>query len=141
MSKSEWNIPEFQELLNVGKTRGFVTAQDLARLVLSSPTIDSSWIAEWRARLDEEDVELVDDQEGRFETYYSDGDDEPSVIVQGTLDDFRGEQDFSNDRYNEVSAMDVVENDYGKVDPVRLYMRELSNIPLLTREQEVEKAR
>ncbi len=140
MSKSEWDIPEFQELLNVGKTRGYVTARELARLVLGAPTIDSSWIAEWRARLDEEDVELID-EDGRFETYYSDGDDDESaIVVQGTLDDFRPEAE-PVERFSEVDAMDVVENDCGKVDPVRLYMRELANIPLLTREQEVEKAR
>ena len=143
MSRSDWNIPEFQDLLKNGKLRGFVTAQDFAQLILNAASIESSWIAEWRARLEEEDIELIDDQDGEIETYFGDGEDEPTVVVHGSLSKLLPEQGGTCGRHNndDVSAMDIVENDYGKIDPIRLYMRELANIPLLTQEQEVEIAR
>ena len=139
MTKPEWNIPEFQELLKLGKARGYVTTNEFAQLIVNAESIDSSWIAEWRARLEEEDIELTDDGETRFESYYADGDDEPTVVVQGVLDNYSNDSD-ANDCYNETT-LDLVENERGKADPVRLYMRELANIPLLTREEELAAAR
>ena len=140
MTKPEWNVPEFQELLQLGKSRGYVTAAEFAQLILNAETIDSSWVGEWRNRLEEEEVEIIDEGDAHYETYCADGDDEPSVIVQGSLSDFRLDPESSLDKTSEL-ALDLVENERGKVDPVRLYMRELANIPLLTRDEEIAAAR
>lgn len=140
MAKSDWNVPEFQELLKLGKTRGFITASELRRLILNLETVDASWVQEWKDLFEEEEIELLDEQDS-VETYYAEGDDEPSVIVQGTLADIMPIADFNSGEGVSETPVDIVEPERGGADVVRAYMRELSLLPLLTREQELEAAR
>lgn len=143
MHKQDWNVVEFQELLERGKARGFVNASELASLCLSLESVDSSWISEWTARLEDEDVEIVDDrQNGYFETFRENEDDEPVVVIQDVFDPRMAEPEPAQSNRNaEPSAFDAVESERGKVDTIRLYMKDIAAIPLLTRDEECAAAR
>ncbi len=141
MSRSDWNVPEFQELLKRGRARGSVTAHEFSQLVLNVESIEECWIQEWKARLDEEDIDIVREQDQFVDSYYNE-DGEECVVIQGKLSDFNlPSADYSTTEALNESYEDLGEAERGGADSVRAYMRDLAKIPLLTREQELEAAR
>jgi len=143
VSKSDWNGAEFQELLNLGKSRGYVTTKEFTQLILNSESIDSNCVGEWCARLEEEDVEIQEDaREGYADFYVDSGDDEPSDQYRSNYEEYGVEADGSAERIEaSIDSFDFPGADRGASDPVRLYMNQLARIPLLTREEEVSVAR
>ncbi len=143
MSNMDWDVPEFRELLERGKRRGFVSQSELLQLIVRIGTIDAAVVQEWIARLDDEDVEFVKEQDSYYDTYAENADDEPTVVISGVLDNYRPEPETprESERSNENFALDLVDNERGKVDQIRVYMKDLANIPLLSPREEFDAAR
>ena len=140
MSRFNWNFVDFQELLAKGKAQGYVTAQEFTQLIVTADSIDSNVVKEWKARLDEEDVEIVEDddsQDACFDYFVSD-DDAPTRVAD--YEEYRVERE--PERVDSVAAaLDFGETERWNSDPIRLYLSQLADIPLLTREEEVAASR
>ncbi len=143
VTKSDWNVAEFQDLLNLGKSRGYVTTKEFTQLILSAESIDANCVGEWRARLEEEDVEIQeDDREGYYDFYVDSSDDEPGEQYRAGFEEFGAEADAPVERLEAtLDSLDLSDAERWSADPVRLYMNQLARIPLLTREEEVAAAR
>ncbi|MBR2005065.1 MAG: sigma-70 family RNA polymerase sigma factor [Thermoguttaceae bacterium] len=141
MSRFNWNVVDFQELLAKGKAQGYITVQEFTQLIVTAASVDSTVVNEWKARLDEEDVELVDDdsQDACFDYFVSD-DDAPTRAAD--YEEYRVEREPERERVESVvAALDFGETERWNSDPIRLYLAQLADIPLLTREEEVAASR
>jgi len=105
-----------ERLISLGKERGFLTFDEVNDQ-LSEDMISSDQIDDVMMRFDEMDIEVVDD------TLKLDQDKE--------IDHLEEDESESFDLYS-----------YGRTsDPVRMYLREMGSVSLLTREGEVEIAK
>ncbi len=141
MSRFNWNVVDFQELLAQGKARGYVTVQEFTQLIVTADSVDSARVNEWKARLDEEEIELIEDdsQDACFDYFVSD-DDAPTRAAD--YDEYRVEREPERERVESVvSALDFGEPERWNSDPIRLYLAQLADIPLLTREEEIAASR
>ncbi len=145
MSKFNWNFGDFQELLSKGKAQGFISAQEFTQLIVTSASVDANIVNEWKTRLDEEDIEIVEDesQDAYFDYFVSEAssDDETPSRADSDYDDYR-ERAAASESVDAVSAaLNFGETERWNSDPIRLYLAQLAEIPLLTREEEVEASR
>lgn len=141
MSRFNWNVVDFQELLAQGKARGYVTVQEFTQLLLTADSVDSTRAKEWKARLEEEDVDIIEDdsQDACFDYFVSD-DDAPTRAVD--YDEYRVEREPERERAESVvAALDFGETERWNSDPIRLYLSQLADIPLLTRDEEIAASR
>lgn len=141
MSRFNWNVVDFQELLAKGKAQGYVTVEEFTHLIVTAPSVDSTVVKEWKARLEEEDVEIVEDdsQDACFDYFVSD-DDAPTRAAD--YEEYRVEREPERERVESVvAALDFGETERWNSDPIRLYLSQLADIPLLTREEEVAASR
>ncbi|MDX2154402.1 MAG: RNA polymerase sigma factor RpoD [Bryobacteraceae bacterium] len=103
-----------QQLMNLGKEKGFVLYDDVSELlpedVTSGPELD-----DLLADLDTAGVEILEEPKLEFDKKSEEGEDFDLAI----------DQEFG-DKTN---------------DPVRMYLREMGTVPLLTREGEIELAK
>ncbi len=118
-------------LLELGKRRGFLTfdqVNDFLPDEASSPEKISGLLES----LDEMGIELVNEDEAEARLLASgDLDDEPDELVDEPADDDEGE----------LTPEDLDEISRRIDDPVRMYLTQMGEIPLLTREQEINLAK
>ncbi len=118
-------------LLELGKRRGFLTfdqVNDFLPDEASSPEKISGLLES----LDELGIELVNEDEAESRLLASgDLDDEPDELVDEPIDDDDGE----------LTPEDLDEISRRIDDPVRMYLTQMGEIPLLTREQEINLAK
>ena len=119
-------------LLDLGKRRGFLTfdqVNDFLPDEASSPDKISGLLES----LDELGIELIneDEAEARLLAAGTDSDDEPDEQVDEPPDDDDGE----------LTPEDLDEISRRIDDPVRMYLTQMGEIPLLTREQEINLAK
>ena len=118
-------------LLELGKRRGFLTfdqVNDFLPDEASSPEKISGLLES----LDELGIELVNEDEAESRLLASgDLDDEPDELVDEPVDDDEGE----------LTPEDLDEISRRIDDPVRMYLTQMGEIPLLTREQEINLAK
>jgi RNA polymerase primary sigma factor len=106
-----------ESLLEIGRERGYVTLQELGR-TFDSEEVSEEQMEEVIALFSEQDIDIID--QGR---------DKYLEEAEATPADSRGSEIL------DPSAL-------GKsTDPVRMYLREMGNVSLLTREGEVEIAK
>jgi len=110
---TEGRYSRFQKLIDMGKEKGYVLYDDVAELVPEDVTSGPD-LDDLLAGLDEAGVDLL-------ETPRAEDKKEPD------------EEDFSEADYEEVSEKTN--------DPVRMYLREMGAVSLLTREGEIELAK
>ncbi|MBR4975805.1 MAG: sigma-70 family RNA polymerase sigma factor, partial [Thermoguttaceae bacterium] len=141
MSRFNWNVVDFQELLAKGKAQGYITVQEFTQLIVTADSVDSNVVKEWKTRLDEADVEILeeddDSQDACFDYFVSD-DDAPTRVAD--YEEYRVEREPERVE-SAVAAFDFGETERWNSDPIRLYLSQLADIPLLTREEEVAASR
>jgi len=105
---------EVKKMIARGKERGYVTYDEL-NAALPPDQVSSEQIEDTMSMLSEAGINVVENEES------DDSDD-----------------DDSSDKESESSAGNVDENDLGRSDdPVRMYLREMGSVELLSREGEI----
>ncbi|MBX6314078.1 MAG: RNA polymerase sigma factor RpoD, partial [Isosphaeraceae bacterium] len=121
-------------LLDLGKRRGFLTF-DQVNDYLPDEASSPEKIQGLLEMLDELGIELVNEEEAESRLLASgDLDDEPE-------DDLLDEADAEDEEDAELTVEDLDEISRRIDDPVRMYLTQMGEIPLLTREQEINLAK
>src|SRR5215203_3838197 len=108
-----------KKLIARGKERGYVTVDEL-NAALPSEQVSSEMIEDTMAMLSDIGINVVDAEEGE------DGGDGPKAAAK------------SDDEEEESSGGNVDEANLGRTDdPVRMYLREMGSVELLSREGEI----
>src|SRR6516165_364203 len=119
-------------LLDLGKRRGFLTFDQVNDLLPDEATSPER-IHSLLETLDEMGIELINEDEA-----------ETRLLAAGDLDD-EPEDDLADepleDEEVELTAEDLEEISRRIDDPVRMYLTQMGEIPLLTREQEINLAK
>ncbi len=123
---SEKYTDELGRLLEAGKEKEFLTYDDINRLL--PPDMTSA-----------EEIEALFDVLGSEGISITDGDEK---FIEAAADDAPNPNGKFDERFDEEADVDLSANTLDKTnDPVRLYLREMAIVPLLTREGEVEIAK
>jgi RNA polymerase primary sigma factor len=125
---------EVEQLVALGKEKGFLTYDDINRIlpthVTSSDEIDDVLVVLTAQQIDVVDSEEDASKESDSDGDEKDGDTEPEIGEEQETK--REEPDVPAPTPARLEQMD---------DPVRMYLRQMGQIPLLTREQELELAK
>jgi RNA polymerase primary sigma factor len=117
-------------LLDLGKRRGFLTF-DQVNDYLPDEATSPERIHGLLETLDEMGIELINEDEA-----------ESRLLASGDLDDEpEDEADEPEDEETELTPEDLDEISRRIDDPVRMYLTQMGEIPLLTREQEINLAK
>ncbi|RLB68102.1 MAG: RNA polymerase sigma factor RpoD, partial [Deltaproteobacteria bacterium] len=115
------SIEEVQQLIDLGKEKGYLT-YDEVNDILPADMVSSEQIDDVMSMFGEMDIEVVDSEQKATTTKEKQGE------SSGRSDNERGPE-FDTDVMGRTS------------DPVRMYLREMGQVSLLTREGEVEIAK
>src|SRR3954469_13642612 len=120
-------------LLDLGKRRGFLTF-DQVNDYLPDEASSPEKIHGLLEALDEMGIELVNEEEAEARLLASgDTDDEPEDLIDEPSDDEEEDGELTPEDLDEISRRID--------DPVRMYLTQMGEIPLLTREQEISLAK
>ena len=123
MEKKE--IREIQQLIHLGKERGFLTYEEVND-ALPDDLVSPEQLDDVLSMFDEMDIEVVDDEEEGKLLKKKDEEEKPAP---------RGEEEATPQKEVDADAASK------STDPVRLYLRKMGSVALLTREGEVEIAK
>lgn len=115
------DIKEVKELISQGKAKGFLTVEELNE-ALPADMVSSDQLDNVLSMFDDMEIEIVDNEE------------EGAKLIQEAA---------KKEKVVEHTQDVVLGPDYGgrTIDPVRMYLRKMGQVPLLTREGEVEIAK
>ncbi len=119
MSKKD-SMEEVQQLIDMGKEKGYLT-YDEVNDVLPADMVSSSRIDDVMSMFGEMDIEIVESEQ------------------KATLNKDQGIEQESSDDDDDGEEEEFEAGSLGRTsDPVRMYLREMGQVSLLTREGEVE---
>jgi RNA polymerase primary sigma factor len=126
-----------EQLVNLGKTKGFLTYDDVHE-ALPSEDVGPDQMDDVLSALDDEEIEVVDDASNiKIAPHRVAGEEEgqkPAAKGDGG--------DDMMDRPSPSTTTKTEDDEYYKSnDPVRMYLRKMGSVALLTREGEVEIAK
>ncbi len=116
-------IEEVQQLIEIGKEKGYLTYEEVND-ILPADMVSSEHLDSIMTMFGDMDIEVIDSAD-------------ESRVVSGQSTDGESRNSGVNEKETEFDAGTL-----GKTsDPVRMYLREMGQVPLLTREGEVEIAK
>ena len=116
------SIEEVQQLIDIGKEKGYLTYEEVND-TLPADMVSSEHLDSVMTMFGDMDIEIIDSA------------DEEKIVSEQATDSSDNSDD--NEKETEFDAGTL-----GKTsDPVRMYLREMGQVPLLTREGEVEIAK
>ncbi|MBZ4672414.1 RNA polymerase sigma factor RpoD [Deferribacterales bacterium Es71-Z0220] len=116
-------IPEVKQLIALGKENGFITFDEINE-ILPEDVLTSELLDEVMMLLAQLKIDVIDNKNKKS-----------SIFTPPDEDDDDADSDLVSD------DEEVEKESLATDDPVRLYLREMGNIPLLSREEEVEVAK
>jgi len=119
-------IEEVQQLIDLGKEKGFLTYDEVNDL-LPADMVSSDQLDDVMSMFGEMDIEIVDTEQ--------------KMTARKGSDDIDGDSSADDDEDSSEEAEIEVEALGRTSDPVRMYLREMGQVSLLTREGEVEIAK
>ncbi len=125
----------FKTLLELGKRRGFLTYDQLNDNLPEEVSSSPEKLHELLERLDELGIELVNEEEAESRLVDAGvaDDDADDEVVDDAGDDDEDDGELTPEDLDEISRRID--------DPVRMYLTQMGEIPLLTRDQEIELAK
>ena len=134
MSKEE-KLEEVKNLISLGKEKGFLTYEELNN-ALPADIVSSEQLDNIMVMFGEMDIEVIDSsEEGRFQRTGAEPEEEAEELEE--FEEEFVEVDEEKDKEIDLTPGTLSRTD----DPVRLYLREIGSVPLLTREKEIEIAK
>ena len=121
---------EVKRLISMGKEKGFLTYRDL-NSTLPADMVTSDRLSSLMTMFGEMDIEIIDSPESeRYQQMMSEG--------EGTTE----EAEEVGETEEEDKKIDLTPGDLNRTDdPVRLYLKEMGSVSLLSREGEIEIAK
>ncbi|MDD5423494.1 MAG: RNA polymerase sigma factor RpoD [Candidatus Omnitrophica bacterium] len=110
-------LKELTELIALGKEKGHLTFEEVNN-ILPVDIVSSEEIDEILGILGEENIKLVDSEE--------------ELLKEGAEEEPAEEKKEEVEEVKEVSRLAAID------DPVKMYLRQMGQIPLLTRKEEIE---
>ncbi len=133
-SKEKLKTKGIEQLIALGKEKGFLTYDDINRLlpphVTSSDEIDDVMVT-----LNSRAIDIVDSEDSTSKDADSEGDSEKDSDAE------EGAEPEADSKKEEPEAAASPVRLEQMDDPVRMYLRQMGQIQLLTREQELELAK
>src|SRR5438132_5806268 len=128
--RKEDKTDEVKRLISMGKEKGFLTYRDL-NTTLPADMVSSERLSSLMTMFGEMDIEIIDSPEGeRYQQMMSDG--------ESTTE----EAEEVGEAEEEEKKIDLTPGDLARTDdPVRLYLKEMGSVSLLSREGEIEIAK
>lgn len=116
-----------EELISIGREKGYLTYNDISD-VLPNEVISSEEINDILGTLEELDIQILDASEA----------DNIESIEEGR-EELEDEDDISDIEECSENEMNIGSEKVSKVDdPVRLYLREMGRVPLLSKKEEIQ---
>jgi RNA polymerase primary sigma factor len=133
MGKEE-KMDEVKQLISIGKEKGFLTYEDVNN-ALSAEGLSSEQLDNIMMIFGELDIEVIDAaEEGRYQRMVV----EPAEEIE----EVEEVEDLGEELFEEEKEIDLTPGILSRTDdPVRLYLREIGSVPLLSREGEIEIAK
>ncbi len=127
------DLKEIQQLIQVGKERGFLTYEEVND-ALPDDLVSPEQLDDVLSMFDEMDIEVVSEEDEAKSK---------KNVVQASPGQASSEEKPAADEEEEEKAPQPLDVELGgkSTDPVRLYLRKMGSIALLTREGEVEIAK
>jgi len=135
MSKDE-KVDEVKQLISLGKEKGYLTYDELNN-ALPADMVSSEQIDNLMMMFGEMDIEIIDTpEEERYQKMMA----EPEEERGGFKGLEEGEEEAEEEE--KVKEIDLTPGALSRTaDPVRLYLKEMGSVPLLSREGEIEIAK
>ncbi|MEK6679336.1 MAG: RNA polymerase sigma factor RpoD [Nitrospirota bacterium] len=137
MAKEE-SMEEVKHLISIGKEKGFLTYEELNN-ALPADVVSSEQIDNIMIMFGELDIDIIDSSdESKYQAASSEAEQEGKETEEYETELFEAEVDAEG----EEVKIDLTPGTVGRTDdPVRLYLKEMGTVPLLSREEEVEIAK
>jgi RNA polymerase primary sigma factor len=135
VSKEE-KLEEVKQLISLGKEKGFLTYEEL-NSALPADVLSSDQLDHIMVMFGEMDIEVIDQEDaGRFQRMSVEAEEEVEEVeeIEEVDEEISGEE---KEKEIDLTPGAVSRTD----DPVRLYLREIGSVPLLSREGEIEIAK
>ena len=134
MAKGD-KVDEVKQLISLGKEKGYLTYEEL-NTVLPADTVSSDQLDNLMVMFGEMDIEIVDSPEDeRYQKLLA----EPEAEVEEVEEEIEEELEEEKEKEKEI---DLTPGILSRTDdPVRLYLKEMGSVPLLSREGEIEIAK
>ncbi len=117
-----------QELITMGEARGYVTYLEVDSHMPDN-VVSSEQIENWLAEISGRQIEIIDPKE------------EPVKSIKESMEDKQAEEPAKLSKQSKKAIADDDSSATRTNDPVRMYLRKMGSVSLLTREGEVEIAK